>query len=329
LIQYKSSNCIRNAYFHNSCSDCVSVCPESVFSIFQNKIKVEAEKCTGCSACVGACPTEALIVENVDPNLEIAGKIEDIVSCDMKVCLARFDSQHLIVSALKNEKFTIDLSKCGECEIGQFSETIEERVEKANIFLEQLEVSNRVSISKEKTENIEKNSKRELFKNIFKKGEEEKTKPIEKKRFTKNLYPLKQQILIDEVRKIENEFQLKNDLIRTQEISSSCTNCWDCVQFCPTEALFYSPDKLQIFIHSNLCISCGICNHICKVDAIKSSDEVSLLDLVKPKELIKFEMAVCPECKTPFIRRGDEEICDRCIDFVSNHSNIFTLARDI
>jgi energy-converting hydrogenase A subunit P len=324
LIQYKSDSCIRNSYFHNQCSDCVNICSEDVFSIFQNKIVLDSEKCTLCSACLGSCPSEALLVPNIDPNVEVAGKIADVFECDTKTCLARFDSHHLAVASLKNEKFKLDLSKCENCQIGEYESVIQNKVEKTNTFLEKLGVENRVGIKKE-TE--EKSKKRELFKNILKKGEGQ-TIP-QKDSFSKKFYPLKQKLLVDEVKKLDIDLKNGGGLIWTQEISSNCTNCGDCIQFCPTEALLRSSDKLQIFIRANLCISCGVCNHICKVDAIQNSDEVGILDLMKPKELIKFEMATCPECKTPFIKRGDEQICDRCYDFVHNHSNIFTLARDM
>ncbi len=42
-------------------------------------------------------------------------------------------------------------------------------------------------------------------------------------------------------------------------IDKSCTNCGECVEFCPNKALSYSSDKRKILFQMAKCIGCHIC----------------------------------------------------------------------
>jgi Fe-S-cluster-containing dehydrogenase component len=286
-------------------------------------------------------------METSEPNreaVEFQFSESSTLSCKDRIdCLARFDSYHFSIMAMTNEKVECDLSLCGECSISQFVPKIESRVDEANSFLESINLSNRVEVIKERVE--EPKTKRELFGKLVGKisggikiDEVQRAKieeTLKKAPNSKKMYPLKHQILLkllNENGVIESveEFNIEgNQMINSININNSCTNCGDCIQFCPTEALFTSSDKLAIYINSNKCIGCGICSHICKVNAVTSRSDINSIELVKPSQLISFSMATCTECRTPFIKRGDEEICDRCIDFKTNFDHIFTLARDM
>jgi len=343
-IEYDSLSCIRNSYYYNSCSICVDECPENVFSIFQNKIRVQPELCTLCSACLGGCPTEAITIANIEPNreaLEFGLSEKRYLDCkEKKECLAKFDIYHFAIMALQSETAPIcDLSLCSQCEIGdRFQSKIEKRIEEANRFLESIEATQRVEITYEQREE----PKRRLFGKVLERFsiDEEDRKRIDTKLQRdpnwKKVYPLKHKLLLDsldevgileQVEKLEiGEFQILNSV----SINSNCNNCGDCIQFCPTDALFRSSDLLSIYINSNRCIGCGICLDICKVDGVEIRKEIESIELLKPTKLIQFEMGTCIECKTPFVRQdSSKEICDRCEGFTKEFGHIFQLARDI
>jgi len=48
-------------------SNCVDVCPSSLFSIVDGKAQVTGDPndCLGCEACATSCPTEAITIEEV------------------------------------------------------------------------------------------------------------------------------------------------------------------------------------------------------------------------------------------------------------------------
>ena len=346
LISYTADSCIRNAYYHNSCSKCVETCPENLFEIFQNKIKFEASLCTYCNACLGVCPTEAILTESFDPNrfsLEFQFIEDDKLDCkNMTQCLSGFDTNHFSTMILNRDSLKCDLSLCSECKIGNLENSIRDRISDTNIFLENLESSKRVEIIEEKVE--KKSGKRDLFNKILGKAtdkilipDSEKVrieKLLFKDRNIKRMLPTKQRVLIEilrnspEFEKVEKITSL-DSLVNSKDFDKKCTNCGDCIQFCPTEALFYSSDMLSIYVSASKCIGCEICHDICKVDAILKSEEIDILDFLRPKHLISFTMETCTECKTPFIKRADEVICERCIDFTTNFSSMLSLARDL
>ena len=346
LISYSADNCIRNAYYHNSCSNCVDICPENLFEVFQNRIKFDANLCTYCSACLGVCPTEAITIESFDPNrftLEFKFYKDDKLDCkNMTRCLSAFDTNHFTAMLLERESLKCDLSLCSECDMGNLKTSIKDRISDSNLFLENLKSSKRIEIIEDKVE--ETSSKRELFNKIIGKTADKILIPdSEKERINKIIFkdsnikrmlPTKQRIFIetlrasDEFEKIE-KLPALDSLVNSKDFDKICTNCGDCIQFCPTEALFYSSDMLSIYVSASKCIGCGICQDICKVDAILKSEEINIIDFLRPKQLLSFSMDTCIECKTSFIKRGDEVICERCIDFTANFSSMLSLARDL
>ena len=346
LISYNADSCIRNAYYHNSCSNCVDSCPENLFSLFQNRIKFDSSLCTYCSACLGSCPTEAIKIDLFDPNrftLEFQFSKSDKLTCKNRTqCLSGFDSHHFTTMILNIDSLECDLSLCSECDIGEQKASIKTKISDANRVLKSLSSSKKIDILEEKVE--EKISKREFFNKFVGKVNDVVVIPdIEKYKIdqllskdinVKRMLPTKQRILIEAI-KNSKDFEnvetvdLTDSFLHSKYFEEKCTNCGDCIQFCPTEALFHSSDKLSIYISANKCIGCNICHDICKIDAVQKGKSLEAIDLLRPKQLISFTMDSCTECKTPFIKRGDEVICERCIDFTTNFSSIFTLARDM
>jgi energy-converting hydrogenase A subunit P len=348
LISYKSDSCIRNGYYHNTCSSCIETCQEDVFSIFQNRIKFESEKCNYCLACLGTCPSEAIKVDTFDQNREallFKYSNEDLLTCQNRTkCLSAFDSEHFSIMALQRDNLEVDLSLCKECHLSNLENSIVERVKKTNTLLADLKVEKEIKLNFEIIEKEVENSKRGLFNKLLGKAEEklsidevelEKIDSLTQKlQSDRKMYPLKHKILLgilkDDTLESLESFQSNTDILSSQKIDSSkCTNCGDCSQFCPTGSLFATTDKLSIYIYADRCISCSICHDICKVDAIHSEKELESIEMFKPKKLVSFEMATCVECKIPFIKRDDSKICDRCIDFTTNFSHMFALARDV
>lgn len=52
-----------------------------------------------------------------------------------------------------------------------------------------------------------------------------------------------------------------------------------CVDSCPVGAIIRSPDNKETIINPSKCIDCGICQSLCKTDAITESDEADTEDI--------------------------------------------------
>jgi Pyruvate/2-oxoacid:ferredoxin oxidoreductase delta subunit len=122
------------------------------------------------------------------------------------------------------------------------------------------------------------------------------------------------------------------ECLHSQKIDyEKCTNCQECIEFCPTDALFANQVQDTIYIQTGKCIGCEICHNICKEKAIESNNQIDLVEFAfdKAKALVEFEIRSCTECKLSFPYKGKEEVCNRCQNFTDEFTDMFTMAKDI
>jgi len=350
LFSYTGTRCLRNEYYHNDCRICIDVCPKGAFHIVRNKLTLFDNECVECAGCIGSCPTEALEMENFDPNGFAASykhNKEQPISCKVSTpCLGVFDSEHYIVMALRGEKsVTCDLSHCAGCALntsGTLETAIRTKIDTANRFLESIGQEVRIETVEEKEEQTDR---RALFRKGFEKIKESVNDASEAhEAMTRAHYkipdmklPLKRVLLKNTLKEIvpslaATSFEGTSPLFFNKEIDfQSCTNCSDCTQFCPTDALFPTADKQGIYFSSGKCIGCGICEDICKPNAIHSKEGFDLVSIAfdRTEELVHYEMVMCHECRCPYPYKGGDPICDRCSGYIKEFSNMFTLAKDL
>ncbi len=335
LFSFDLLKCLRTDYFHNDCRECLEICPKDAFFFDRKRLSVDFEKCTNCSVCLGVCPTEALSLEFFDPNDYVVRQSGDevLLSCKKDIpCLSAFDSEHFAALLLRKEKVACDLSHCEGCELNPENRTlksIQERIDEAQRFVAAL------GIEKEIGQRGFEESRRGFFKAIFsvakEVGRDERFSDLQS---AINRLPVKMTLLKNS---IKTDTNLPNKRVSThfsflasKSIDESCTNCGDCVQFCPTDALFFAKDGTAIWFISGKCIDCAICNDICKPRSICDKDEIDIVAWAfdRGEELIAHTLEICQECKTPFPYRGGELICDRCKSFVKDFGDIFRLASE-
>ncbi|WP_201337732.1 MULTISPECIES: 4Fe-4S binding protein [unclassified Nitratiruptor] len=334
LFTFDLLKCLRTDYFHNDCKNCMEICPENAFYFDRKRLSVDFDKCTNCSVCLGICPTEALTLDFFNPNDYIL-KNETHLSCKKDIpCLSVFSSEHFITIALRHGTLSCDLSHCEGCHLNPENKTlhsIRERLEEAKRFLDE---SGAEAVMEEKPY---QEDRRGFFKAIFSAAkevaQEEKLSSLQS---DLNRVPLKLTLLKNSLKKASKDLPNKEvstaySFFGNKKIDESCTNCGDCVQFCPTNALFASSEGDAIWFIAGKCIDCAICNDICKP---KSITDAQALDLVafafdRGEELIHHQIEICSECKTPFAYKGGEMLCDRCKSFVDEFADIFKLASDM
>jgi ferredoxin len=336
-IKIEPLKCLRGDYLYNECSLCVDACPRDALSIKTKRVNIAHSICNGCAGCVGVCPTQAIGLSHIDKSTEILKFIGDknsSLSCeDMKFCLSMIHVEEFISIGLRKDEMICDLSKCAKCEINKENkllDTIEKNIEQSNDFLYFFEKSVK------KTYEIKKQDRREIFRkftqNLVKAQEEEVDfsevyhveLPTHRQLFQNSL---KSVVLDLQDTVIKGEF----DFIKNKKIDfNTCTNCGDCVQFCPTNALSYSSDKMTVLFQDSKCIACHICDDICKPKSFSNEPSLDLVNVAfsRASKLIEHHLAVCSECKTPFSQKKDEKICGRCVDFTTNYSDIFKMASE-
>lgn len=341
LFEFDVLKCLRTDYYHNNCSKCLDICPQNAFIFDRGKLRLDEKKCTDCAVCIGVCPTEALSVNFFNPQSYILSLNEKNVMLSCKKdspCLSVFSSQDFISMALRKDEVRCDLSHCENCELNKENKTynsITERVKEANRFLNETGLNKEIKIEEKNVDN----QRRSLFKKLFKSTKELIGEGIDVKELSnaRNRIPIKNIILKNSIKKSKDV--IKNNTISTsysfladKEIDFDlCTNCGDCVKFCPTDALFYSQEGSSIWFQNGKCIGCEICNDICKPKAVKNKESIDLIEYAydRGKELVHHTLELCIECKTPFSYKGGEYICERCKEFRGNFGDIFKIAADL
>lgn len=351
LFSFNATRCLRNEYFHNDCHICIDLCPKDAIGLIRNKLTLDANTCIECAGCVGSCPSESFEIESFDPNafaVTFQAQTNPILSCKSTTpCLGVFDSDHLLVMALRGElEVVCDLNHCAGCplnENGGLEESIKSHITIANDFLAQIAIEKQIQI-KEPSE--EEPSRRALFRKGFDLAKESivDQPEVASKSMTASHHalpnirvPLKRVLLKNSLKEFVGTMEvttyLENSaLFFNKQIDfQSCTNCGDCTQFCPTDALFPTSDKQGIFFAQGKCIGCGICEDICKPNAISAKEGFDLVSIAydRAEEMVHYEMVMCHECRCPYPYKGGDPICDRCEDYKKKFSTMFTMARDL
>jgi len=349
LFAFNATECLRNAYYFNDCTLCIDLCPENAFHIVRNKLTLFENECIECAGCIGSCPTEALTIESFDPNAYTIGfkdKEEKVLSCKNNTsCLGAFDAHHYITMALRSDAAPVcDMAHCAECPINKeekIEAQIRHKIAIANDFMGKIGYEATVETIEQKPE---ENARRTLFRKAFEKTKDavsntsnEIAITIQNMQHSDTDTPLKNLLLKNAIRENLDSFSVSNfnersPLFFNKQISfDACTNCGDCIQFCPTHALTATSDKQGILFTSAKCIGCGICDHICKTDAITSDESFDLVTIAydRTEQLVHYDMVMCHECRCPYPYKGGDPICDRCKDYKNNFGGMFTLAKDI
>jgi ferredoxin len=350
LFSFTATRCLRNEYFHNDCHICIDLCPKDAIRLVRNKLTVFDDKCVECAGCIGSCPTESFEIESFDPN-EFAASYAlnktPTVSCKISTpCLGVFDVEHLLVMVLRSsENVVCDLTHCATCNLndnGRMADVIRRHIDEANRFLMQIGVEKHINT----IDVFEAEAPRRA---LFRKGLEKVKDTIGNESATLKsmtashhaivgmLMPLKRIMLKNSLKDYvgnmtESTFSDPSSLFFNKQINfDTCTNCGDCTQFCPTNALFASSDKQGIYFSQGKCIGCGICEDICKPNAITKKEEYDIISVAfdRAQQLVHYEMVMCNECRCPYPYKGGDPICDRCEGYKKEFGNMFTLARDM
>ncbi len=350
LFSFSATACLRNAYFHNDCRNCMDLCPQDAFVLVRNKLTLLEAQCVECAACIGSCPTEALRIESFDPNaftLTFPKSETNTLSCKTNTpCLGVFDVHHFIAMGLNSQSsMQCDLSHCQECalnEQGNVEWAIRKKIAQSNAITDTLAQMSCIEIIEKQAE--EHNARRALFRTALTKVHEVIADDSGDKRSEvagvlqrmQTALPQKYTILKQTFKEHIEQFPTTtlegmHPLFFNKHIDfDTCTNCGDCIQFCPTEALFATSDKQGIVFKSGMCIGCGICDDICKSNAIATVEGIDLVSIAfdRGEELVHYEMVMCHECRCPYPYKGGDPLCDRCKDFKGSFENMFVLAKD-
>lgn len=334
VFNLNTLKCLRSEYYHNNCQLCFAMCQSDAIGLVRGKINLFEQKCINCGDCLGICPTEALSLETFDANdfvLKFCDSKKDTIVDKVDVAsIGALDEHHLLSIVLRTAK---DLKIV--CENSFLFDYLQAKIENSNKFLQDIKSQNKIIF--ESSKDHSQNQRRNLFKilNNFKSElqKDEKTSRVINE--NQKLIPSKKILFKNTLKTLDIDFEsciATNDFIKNKSISyDDCTNCGDCITFCPTEAFFSGSAKKDIYFNAGKCIGCGICVAVCKPKAIIKLDSIRLLDFAfdRASKQVEFEYEVCEECKVSFVYKGGEKICARCEEFKDDFKDMFVMAKDM
>jgi len=340
-LDFHIYSCVRTDYTFAACQECHDICPESAFSIRSHKLLFDDRKCTACGACIGGCPSEALKLSHFDPNayvLEFIRKQEQTLSCKEGAipCLGVFDTQHFITLGLRSQKaINCDLSHCKTCELKTqegIEERIRARIDEANRFLQEAQAPHNLTTN---DEGQTPNARRGFFKKLASIAADQIKEPLPEVRATdatKTPLPIKNTLLKNtlkewlETHELTPSTEAFHFMANKQVDAPACTNCGECVSFCPTTAWGMDQTKERLTFQMGKCIACGICNTICPEQCIENREGFDWVTYAfdRGEILVEHPMRVCSKCKCAFFARAeDETICSVCNKLETEFADMF------
>ncbi|MGL5150217.1 MAG: 4Fe-4S dicluster domain-containing protein [Clostridium sp.] len=319
----KKNRCINKLQRRQPCDKCINCCPKKAISN-NSGIEIDDKLCQNCNICTTVCPTGTTVprLEVVEGQYNIITKLDDVsIGCETKgeiadytlKCIASLPWEFLAYITLEN-KLTISLSKCKECDNTEAYQEILINLNKLKNFIGEEKYNNNVILIEESDKiPVKEVSRRELLK-IF--GEESK-------RFMTTIMPIDfekndngriyRSILIQKI----NELEKQNNKVENYgwcglSVNNNCYGCGICEKLCPNSAIEIriTEEGQRQFIHKyRKCTHCKLCQTVCMEKAITTVKKLSS-DM---KHVDKFNISSlsCKVCGDA-IQEDDNGICAIC-----------------
>lgn len=281
--------CVQHRHSETGCDRCFKICPTGAIRWTESGLFWNDGTCQRCMMCVAACPTGALLAKNVRivPMLKtLATAKKPVLACTGRPattgharlpCLGLLTSPELLLifAFVLGKSFSLNLVACHDCpnaEILPFLKSTAAQV---------AEISDHVGLAEEecKLEFREAGvSRRELF-SLLRRPKAETSGSLANQMLDvpalpigEKFLPPRRMLLMQVVKRLPSTERTELGILlfpRVEISVESCTECFDCVEICPTGALLPARGgDIAPTAHPQNCTDCGLCSAICEHGAI-------------------------------------------------------------
>lgn len=276
-----SNSCVRNVSPFSTCNICIENCPENAIEIRNKKVSIMSN-CNSCGDCIPACPVNA--IEGI---VEKRWVVEDTL---LFIEQTKMSSKELLYYYHKGIRKIATMDK-------ELNPPWNHAIEEANKVLGEMG-KQKVEVIKDikQPEPEEKEiSRRELF-SFFKKESISLIANFTPAtwRFNHKDYSLEG---------MYSEWQFHDIEINKE----NCTLCQACFKLCPTNV--FKVENEQFTINAIHCVSCMLCEDICKEKSIHITDKIKRTESIIHTVFQK----TCMKCKKKFLNwKEEDDICFFC-----------------
>lgn len=336
-IDNKYNDCLRNKGERLKCEECFNICPEKAIELEGDFVRIDPILCSGCNLCVSKCYSRALtpvrrpylkaINYFMDGKISNWGCNKTKDKCDVNFgCLNNIDPKFLYALGFSdiNQNIYLDFSKCSNCEYENMGYNTRKTMEYITIHgeLENLLLINGFKDSEES----EVLDRRDFFKNVFNTTKDYSKETI--RETTKSFgFDVDEKEDLDDIINILLKHGIKKerstgflkDFIYELDTNVNCTLCFECVSYCPNNALSIENkvDSQNLVLDMSKCTFCNRCVERCRFEALYKKD---FIDREK-KTIHKKEKSRCKSCKVLSVELNDEGKCTTCEKRSRNRRN--------
>ncbi|MFO7766821.1 MAG: 4Fe-4S binding protein [Pelovirga sp.] len=292
-LRIDRGRCLRHRLSISTCRNCFDSCTRGALTWTDTGLHWDQDKCSGCLLCAAACPTDALIsnelalgdllqrLDNVDTPLLACSHAPASQGHARVPCLGLLaDPQLLLVLQLAlGKKLRLNASACADCENCRIVPVLQQSVQQTYITATEPPGSVQVIESAPELDYREKTcSRREFFTFINNRSRQTGLSLVNRLQvdrsagsYGKKSLPLVRRLLLQlgtssaTIREL-----LDTKILPELTMNAACKSCTACVGICPTGALSSPAERgNEPVVVKDRCIACNLCVEFCHQSAIE------------------------------------------------------------
>lgn len=312
-----------NKFRRRNCTACMDLCPEGVIG---KNLEVKSwASCIDCGRCASVCETRAVTPSENQLNqlLNLRSVKQDRVwlGCEQsqrvndltRACLCELTWEQLAYLAF-HKGLVLDLQPCGSCENTACRELLGKNLKQLHSFFGGGQFDERITLAKTPEtapRPTEEYSRRGLIKEAASLSKSGVGTLLRQ-------YPVlsPDELRLDGVsaRKLLHApmKQEERDFFwEIPEVTGTCIGCEVCVKKCPTQALKVTEDHSMLVLEPWRCVNCKSCEMACHSKAIHGTQQIRISDF-RPLKLASVQRILCRECGAVMKAKTPNGICSDC-----------------
>ncbi len=301
--------CIRSHFAKSTCSSCADVCIVDAVT-FTPYIKINRSLCINCGLCYAACQFSAVYTKKDNRNLlKLTDEKKDI---DIGCIFSNAEIKVACISRITEDLLISwfhkkkDITvKKGDCSKCKFKKTL-------NIFYSNLKLSILLAKATDIKLKIKIRTNKSDRPYVPKEQISRRELFSSIKIGSKNATSKRKIVLRAVDSKIKNNtaYPYAAEL----KISDNCTVCGLCEHICSLDAILIKQnnESASIYFNPSLCIACKSCESACIYDALKIKPSTIEQIVQKPCKVFESKKKVCQNCSKEFYSNSEKELCREC-----------------